>query len=346
MTTARDNLNISKIKPLKTPFEIKSNLPLSTAGSIRVMKDRQQIEKIMEHKSDKFIVIVGPCSIHNTVEALEYASRLKKISAEVNDKLILVMRVYFEKPRTTIGWKGLIFDPELNGSCKMNTGLEKARKLLLDIDELGIPTATEILDPVTVQYIADLICWAAIGARTTESQTHRQLVSGLSMPVGFKNATNGSIRTAVEAAKTAVHEHVFLGLLEDGRSGIFHTSGNKFAHIVLRGGTNGANYGSEHIAYARELMRKNNLIPNIIIDCSHANSGKNAKNQVNVINDILSQKKNGESSIRGIMLESNLNHGSQKITDINALKYGVSITDECIAWEETEQIIKKLNREL
>jgi len=344
--TIRDNLNISKFEPLSSPAELKSSLPLSDAGSQRVMNDRLTVQNILEHKSDKLLVIVGPCSIHDPIEALEYAKRLKKLSLEVDSKLMLIMRVYFEKPRTTIGWKGLIYDPDLDGSCHISKGLSIARKLLLDIDELGLPTATEILDPVTAQYIADLIAWAAIGARTTESQPHRQLVSGLSMPVGFKNSTNGNINTAIEAIGAAIHKHVFLGVLDDGRSGIFHTKGNKYCHVVLRGGNKTENYSSEYIAYTKELMIKNSLIPNIVVDCSHSNSGKIAKNQSKVLRNVISQKKDGEKSIIGVMIESNLNHGKQKVDDTSTIKPGISITDGCIGWEETESLIKELYREL
>ncbi len=338
----RDNLHIAKFEPLASPKELKTLLPLSEAGSMRVIESRNRIQNILEHKSDVFLVMVGPCSIHSPTEAYEYAKRLKKLSLEVNSKLMLVMRVYFEKPRTTIGWKGLIYDPDLDGSCHMSKGLKIARKLLLDIDELGLPTATEMLGPVTAQYIADLVSWTAIGARTTESQTHRQLASGLSMPVGFKNATNGNIRTAIEAIKSAIHKHVFLGVLEDGRSGIFHTTGNKYSHIILRGGKNEPNYGSEYIAYTRELLKKNNLIPSIMLDCSHANSDKNASKQSGVLKDVIAQIKNNERSIVGVMIESNLNHGNQGISNQSSLEYGISITDECIGWQETEDMIREL----
>jgi len=340
--TTRDNLHIEKFEPLASPKELKTLLPLSESGSKRVIDSRNKIQKILDHKSDKFLVIVGPCSIHNPAEAIEYAKRLKKLSIEVSSKLMLIMRVYFEKPRTTVGWKGVIYDPDLDGSCHMSKGLKIARKLLLDIDELGLPTATETLGPVTAQYIADLVSWTAIGARTTESQTHRQLASGLSMPVGFKNSTNGNIQTAVEAIKAAMHKHVFLGVLEDGRSGIFHTTGNKYSHIILRGGSNEPNYGSEYIAYTRELMKKNNIIPSIIVDCSHANSEKKASKQSAVLKNVITQRKDKEKSIVGVMIESNLEHGKQNMNDLSSLKHGISITDECIGWQETEDIIREL----
>ena len=344
--TVRDNLNIANIEPLLSPEELKNTLPLSEAGSKRVMKNRQDLEEILEHKSDRLMVIVGPCSIHNPEEALEYAKRLKTLSEDVSDKLMLIMRVYFEKPRTIVGWKGLIYDPDLDESYKIGKGLEVARKLLLDIDELGLATATEALDPVTTQYIADLVSWAAIGARTTESQTHRQLVSGMSMPVGFKNTTDGSIQVALDAIRSSMHPHAFLGVLDDGRSGIFRTKGNKYAHIVLRGGSNGPNYGSEYTAFTRELMKKAGLTPNIVVDCSHANSGKKAVNQANVVKDLVAQKNAGESSIVGTMIESNLEFGTQKVTDISCIKPGISITDECIGWDETEALIREMHASL
>ncbi len=344
--TVRDNLNIASIEPLLSPADLKEKLPLSEAGSERVMNNRQAVQSILDHKSDRLMVIVGPCSIHNPEEAIEYAKRLVELSKEVDDKLMLIMRVYFEKPRTIVGWKGLIYDPELDESYQIGKGLEIARKLLLDIDELGMATATEALDPVTTQYIADLVSWSAIGARTTESQTHRQLVSGMSMPVGFKNTTDGSIQVAIEAIRSSMHAHAFLGVLDDGRTGIFRTSGNKYAHIVLRGGSNGPNYGSEHIAFTRELMKKGGLTPNIVIDCSHANSGKKAVNQANVVKDLVSQKKAGETSIVGTMIESNLEFGAQKVVDKCSIKPGISITDECIGWDETEKLIREMHAAL
>lgn len=342
----KDNINIAKFEPLLTPFELKTKFPLSLQASEGVTKHREAIQDIMDRKLNKLIVIVGPCSIHSSEEALEYAKKLSSLNKKIEDKILTVMRVYFEKPRTTIGWKGMIYDPDLNESCNMAMGLEKARKLLLQIDELGLPTATEILDPVTAQYIADLISWAAIGARTTESQTHRQLASGLSMPVGFKNTTDGSIKTAVEAIQSAIHKHAFLGLLEDGRSGIFHTKGNAYTHIVLRGGANGPNYTSEYIAYARELLKRMGLKPNIIIDCSHANSNKQASKQKDVLRDVVNQKLSGEKSIIGVMLESNLIYGKQNHAEKEKLKYGISITDECLGWDDTEALLLEIYSQL
>ena len=338
----RNNLNITKIEPLLSPLELKTQLPISKKASDSVANYRQAIKNIMDKKDQRFLIIVGPCSIHSPKEAIEYASKLVLLNNTVQDKLMIIMRVYFEKPRTTTGWKGLIYDPDLNESYNMAKGLFSARQLLLKIDEIGLPTATEILDPVTAQYITDLISWAAIGARTTESQTHRQLASGLSMPVGFKNTTDGSIKTAIEAIQASIHKHAFLGLLEDGRSGIFHTNGNKYSHIVLRGGSNGPNYSSEFIAYTRELLKKLSITPNIIVDCSHANSSKEALKQKTVIVDVIQQKKAGEQSIIGVMLESNLLFGKQTVKKGEKAKYGISITDECLGWKETESLLREI----
>lgn len=338
----RNNLNITKIEPLLSPLELKMQLPLSKKASNAVANYRQTIKNIMDRKDKRFLVIVGPCSIHSLKEAIEYTYRLNSLNNTVQDKMMLIMRVYFEKPRTTTGWKGLIYDPDLNESYNMAKGLYSARQLLIKIDEIGLPTATEILDPVTAQYITDLISWAAIGARTTESQTHRQLASDLSMPVGFKNTTDGSIKTAIEAIQSAIHKHAFLGLLENGRSGIFHTKGNKYSHIVLRGGCNGPNYSSEFVAYTRELLKKLNITPNIIVDCSHANSNKEALKQKAALMDVVKQKKAGEQSIIGVMLESNLLFGKQTVKEGEKAKYGISITDECLGWKETKSLLKDL----
>jgi len=344
MNSKCDNLNIIGIDPLLPPFELRKLYPSSGGSEERIIKNRNEIEEIIDRKSGKFIIIAGPCSIHSPIEAIEYAEKLKTLSKCVDDKLKLIMRVYFEKPRTTVGWKGLIFDPFLDGSDDMETGLKTARKLLTDIDSMGLPVGTEILDTVTAQYIADLISWASIGARTTESQTHRQLASGLSMPVGFKNATNGNINTAVEAIKTAIHKHSFIGILEDGRTGICHTSGNKYAHIVLRGGALGQNYTSEHIAYAKELMKRSELTPSIIVDCSHSNSEKKAINQQKAVDDIMLQKINGETSIIGLMLESNLHFGSQKLihkNDFPHFRWQRSFYDYIIRGEQSLHDIRQ-----
>ena len=266
-----NNINIKSQSPLITPVEVKKLHPALETDIKKVIEAKDSIKHILDNKSDKFMIITGPCSIHNTASAFEYAERLAKINEEVSDKILLVMRVYFEKPRTTVGWKGLIYDPELNNTSDIATGLEMAREIMLEVTRKGLPIATEILEPIIPQYIDDLISWTAIGARTTESQTHRQLTSGLSMPIGFKNATDGDINVAVDAIKTAAHEHSFIGITEEGCVGIFNTRGNGYGHMVLRGGNKGPNYGSEYIAFTKEVMRKNGLDANIIVDCSHAN---------------------------------------------------------------------------
>ncbi len=335
-----NNVNIASRSVLPSPGAIRSELPLSLDAVMKVVESRKQICDIFDKKSDRLLIIVGPCSIHNFDSALEYAKRLKELSEEVKDKIMLVMRVYFEKPRTTVGWKGLIYDPDLNDSYNIEKGIFLARKLMLKIIDVGLPIGTEMLDPILAQYIADAVSWAAIGARTTEAQTHRQLGSGLSMPVGFKNATDGTFQTALDAISTARREHSFIGVLEDGHVGVFRTRGNQYGHIVLRGGNNFSNYGEEYIAGLKVLMRKANLRSNIIVDCSHANSGKIYQHQQYAFRDILQQIKNGEDAISGVMLESNLEPGSQKVVPGKTPAPGVSITDGCIGWDETAELIR------
>lgn len=337
-----DNLNIDSQTPLSSPKQIISAYPASEENLAFIAQARQEVTDILNRKDSRKIMIVGPCSIHNEADAIEYAKRLKTLQEKVSDKLLLVMRVYFEKPRTTIGWKGLIYDPDLNDSYDFEKGLRMARKIMRDVVSLGIPTATEMLDPISAQYIADLVCWSAIGARTTESQTHRQLVSGLSMPTGFKNATTGNIQVACEAIKSASHPHSFIGVLPDGRSGLFHTKGNPNCHVVLRGGSDGPNYGSEYIAFCRELMKKAGLTPNIIVDCSHANCNKVADRQMVVLHDLVQQILEGNEDILGFMMESNILGGNQKVKSGETPKAGLSITDPCISWENTESIITEV----
>ena len=334
-----NNLNIASRSVLSSPGAVRSELPLSLDAVMRVNDARQELCDILDVKSKKLIMIVGPCSIHNPDAALEYARRLQALSDEVRDRIMVIMRVYFEKPRTTIGWKGLIYDPDLNESYNIEKGIFIARKLMLRIVDLGLPVATEMLDPIIAQYIADAVTWAAIGARTTEAQTHRQLGSGLSMPVGFKNATDGSFQIAIDAISTARSEHSFIGVLEDGHVGVFRTRGNPYAHIVLRGG-GGPNYGAEHIAFLKVAMKKAKLPPVIIVDCSHANSGKDYRKQNVVLRDVLNQIKEGETAIAGVMLESNLLPGSQKIKPGEKPDPCISITDGCIGWDETEELIR------
>lgn len=337
-----DNLNIERFSLLSAPDVIKAEIPLSAKAVDNVVAARADLENILSHRDPRLIVIAGPCSIHQRGDALDYARRLRQLAADVADQLFLIMRVYFEKPRTTVGWKGLIYDPGLNNSYDIEAGLRLARHILLDIAELGLPAATEILEPIIPQYITDLVTWTAIGARTTESQTHRQMASGISVPVGFKNATDGSMRIAIDAIKTAMSPHSFIGITGEGKVGVFRTRGNAFGHMILRGGSNGPNYGSEHIAFAREIMRKAGLVPNIIVDCSHGNSGKDPRQQATAMRDVLLQLRNGEHAIRGVMLESNLATGRQDIpAKTDDLRPGVSVTDACLGWAETESLIRE-----
>jgi 3-deoxy-7-phosphoheptulonate synthase len=339
-----NNVNIDKILPLPSPSVLKAGLPISEQQAANVLNDRKTVEDILSGRSDKIMIIAGPCSIHNNDEAIEYAGRLKKLAEKVQDKIFIIMRVYFEKPRTTVGWKGLIYDPDINDSYNIKKGLLTARQLLLEIIASGMPVGTEMLDPIIPQYIADTVTWAAIGARTTESQTHRQMASGLSMPVGFKNATDGTVQAALDAIKAASAHHSFIGLTEDGQAGIFRTKGNAFGHIVLRGGDRMPNFAAEHIAFTKVAMQRQGLEQNIIIDCSHANSNKKFELQSVAFRDAVDQIIAGDSSIKGMMLESNICEGNQKISE--NLQSGVSITDACIGWEETEQLINAAYKKL
>lgn len=337
------NVNIERESPLPTPHEIRSELPMTAAATESIYHARHAVERIIQRKDKRMLVICGPCSIDSIPAALEYAAGLKSIQQEVSSKLMLIMRTYFEKPRTTVGWKGMIYDPDLDQSFNIEKGLRLARKLLQDLADMELPAATEFLDPIIPQYFADLITWASIGARTSESQIHRQLCSGLSMPVGFKNATDGSIAVAIDAIKTAAARHSFLGVINDGRTGVFSTKGNKFGHLVLRGGIHATNYGSENIAFARELMRKQGLIPSVVIDCSHANSMRQPLNQLNVLRDIAGQINAGEKAISGVMIESYIKTGRQDIADQKGKMIpGLSVTDPCLGWLETKQAVLDL----
>ena len=333
-----NNINISSRSPLTSPKAIKSELPLSLDAVAKVVSARQEICDILDGKIKKFMMIVGPCSIHNRDSALKYARKLNELREKVSDKIFIVMRVYFEKPRTTIGWKGMIYDPDINGSYNIEQGLFLARKLLLQIVDLGLPVGTEMLDLIIPQYVSDAVSWAAIGARTTESQTHRQLASGLSMPVGFKNATDGNVQVAIDAIRTANSEHSFIGVTEEGQIGVFRTSGNSYGHIVLRGG-NQPNYSAEHIAFLKVALNKAKIKCGIVVDCSHANSAKQYDRQRIALEDVIQQIRDGEDRIAGVMLESNLKPGSQKIVIGETPDPEVSITDACIGWEETEELI-------
>ena len=334
------NINILSKAPLLSPGEIKSELPLSLDAVAKVVESRKTICNILDHKSNKQMMIVGPCSIHDPDSAIEYARRLKKLSDQVEDRIMLIMRVYFEKPRTTVGWKGLIYDPDLNGTYNIEKGIFQARKLMLKIVDIGLPTASEMLDPILPQYLADSLVWAAIGARTTESQTHRQMASGLSMPVGFKNATDGSCQAAIDAISTARNKHSFIGINEDGLVGVFRTKGNPYCHIVLRGGDH-PNFSAEYIAFVKVALKKVGLPANIVVDCSHANSNKDYKKQRIALDDVINQIVAGEKAIVGTMLESNLLEGRQDIVQGKKPVAGISITDACIGWDETEELIRK-----
>ena len=337
---------IESSQPLSTPACAKQQLPLTETATASVRRGRQAIQNILTGQDSRKFVIVGPCSIHSTEAALDYAKRLKQLADKVSDRLLLVMRVYFEKPRTTVGWKGLINDPDLDGSFNMQKGLMSARSLLLSLAEIGLPTATEALDPITPQYLSDLITWSAIGARTTESQTHREMASGLSMPVGFKNSTNGNIKIALDAMLSSRESHRFLGINQVGQVSTFKTRGNQYGHLILRGGDR-PNYDAATVTYAEEKLRQSELPQKLVIDCSHGNSYKNHKLQAAVVEDVLQQISDGNRSIVGMMLESNLHEGNQSFSkDASALKYGVSITDKCIGWDETEQLILSAHKQL
>ncbi|ERP95229.1 phospho-2-dehydro-3-deoxyheptonate aldolase [Marinobacter sp. ES-1] len=342
-----ENLNVASQEPLITPEALKSELPLSDKAAETVANGRQAIYDIMDGKDHRLFIVVGPCSIHDVDAARDYANRLKKLADEVSDTLLLVMRVYFEKPRTTVGWKGLINDPHLNDTFDIEQGLHIGRRLLLDINELGLPTATEALDPISPQYLQDTIAWSAIGARTTESQTHREMSSGLSMAIGFKNGTDGSLDVAVNAMKSVSHPHSFLGIDQQGKGAIIRTKGNNYGHVVLRGGGGKPNYDSVNVALCEQALEKAGLRKSIMVDCSHANSSKDPAIQPLVMQDVTHQILEGNTSIQSLMVESNINWGNQSIPENLAdLKYGVSVTDACIDWETTEKAIRTMREKL
>jgi len=337
-----DDLKISSMRELITPKEIINELPMSTRAVETVVETRQEIINILNRKDKRLLLIVGPCSIHDVTAAHEYAERLLAVKKDVSENILIIMRVYFEKPRTVIGWKGLINDPDLDNSFNINKGIKIARKLLIDLAEMGVPSGHEYLDLISPQYVSDLVCWGAIGARTTESQSHRELASGLSCPVGFKNGTDGGIQIAIDAIKAASKEHNFLSVTKEGKSAIFSTTGNKDCHIILRGGKN-TNYGAQDVEAVSKALDKNSLDPQIMIDASHANSKKDFQKQRLVAEDIAEQILNGNKNIFGVMLESNLLEGKQDISNKDNLVYGKSITDACIGWDETEELIRLLS---
>jgi 3-deoxy-7-phosphoheptulonate synthase len=343
MTPNTDNINIASNTALITPAALKKAVPASEVALSTVSHGRDTIRAILDRKDPRLFVVIGPCSIHDTAAAIDYAKRLKTLATELDDTLFIVMRAYFEKPRTTVGWKGLINDPYLNDSFKIEDGLQIARKLLIDLSEIGLPLATEALDPISPQYLQDLISWSAIGARTTESQTHREMSSGLSGPVGFKNGTDGGLEVAINALGSVAHPHRFLGINSDGAVSVVETKGNAYAHVVLRGGSKGPNFDSVHVALAEQELEAAGLAKNIMIDTSHANSNKDHKQQPLVLDNIAHQIADGNQSIVGVMIESNIGAGNQKVpADLSELQYGVSITDKCIDWETTEQSLRKM----
>ncbi|SUO94828.1 Phospho-2-dehydro-3-deoxyheptonate aldolase, Tyr-sensitive [Suttonella ornithocola] len=341
------NLRVSEQHPLLSPQALASAHPLTEAAKQTVLAGRSAIRDILDHKDSRKMIVVGPCSIHDVSAAMEYAKRLKALADKVSDVFLIIMRVYFEKPRTTVGWKGLINDPDLDDTFHIEKGLHIARQLLIDINDLGLPAGTEALDPITPQYIGDLISWTAIGARTAESQTHREMSSGLSTPIGFKNSTDGSLYVAINAIESASRPHSFLGIDVNGVTAITRSLGNRYGHVVLRGGNHGPNYDSVNVAICEEVLAKKGLPANLIIDCSHANSNKDPQRQPLVMKDVIHQIAEGNQSIVGLMLESHLHAGNQSLSaDLSQLKYGVSITDGCIDWETTEAAILSAYQQL
>ena len=338
-TITRD-VDIQSTVPLVTPKDLVNDLPAPPNVESTVAAGRNQVRQILNGTDSRFMVIVGPCSIHDEEAALEYAERLYRYSQSLADRLVVVMRVYFEKPRTTTGWKGLIYDPHLDCSFDIEAGLRRARRLLLSLADMGIHAGTEFLDPIVPQYLADLVSWATIGARTTESQTHRQMASGLTMPVGFKNGTDGNVQVAIDAAVCARSPHRFLGMDAEGRAAVIRTRGNPDPHLVLRGGKHGPNFNQAAITQAQKQLREAGVSPRLLVDCSHGNSNKEHRNQSSALIDVVNQRMKGNKHIAGCMLESNLNPGNQRLEgNSSRLKYGVSITDACIGWDETEELL-------
>ena len=342
MNYSTDNTRIIDRRKVPAPYELVNKYPIDDEIAKLVYGTRNQVSQILHDKDDRVFVVVGPCSIHDPESAIEYANKLLNESKNFNENLLIIMRVYFEKPRTTIGWKGLINDPHLDGTYDINTGLRRARGLLRYLALNGIPSATELLDPIVPQYIADLISWTAIGARTTESQTHREMASGLSMPIGFKNGTDGSVTTAINAMQSAARSHHFLGVNSDGFASIVNTTGNPDTHIVLRGGAKGPNFDNHHITDISSNLSKNHLPQKMMIDCSHGNSNKDFRKQSDVLDNISQQLRQGEKNILGIMLESHLREGNQKLEKNAELEYGKSITDACIDIKTTHELLSKL----
>jgi 3-deoxy-7-phosphoheptulonate synthase len=336
------NLRVLGVNPLLSPVTLQKDVPLSDVASETVARGRQQVSAILSGTDDRLLVVVGPCSVHDPAAATDYAKRLKTVADELSHDLCVVMRVYFEKPRTTVGWKGLINDPNLDGTFQINEGLRVARSLLRDINDLGLPCGSEFLDPISPQFISGLISWGAIGARTTESQTHRELASGLSMPIGFKNGTTGNVQIAIDAVLSSSHPHHFLGVTEEGMAGIVSTAGNPDCHVILRGSTGGPNYEDSHIEQAATGLLKAGQRPCVMVDASHGNSSKDHKKQVLVANALAEQLAAGQRYLIGVMLESFLVEGNQKLSDKSKLCYGQSITDACLSWDDTVPALQAL----
>ncbi|OOV87757.1 3-deoxy-7-phosphoheptulonate synthase [Oceanospirillum linum] len=345
--TRLTNVNVVSQDVLITPEELKKEIPLTDPARASVVEGRETIQNILDGKDQRLFVVVGPCSIHDIDAAKDYAKRLKALSDKVSDTLYIVMRVYFEKPRTTVGWKGLINDPHLDDSFQLEEGLHIGRQLLVDLAEMGLPLATEALDPISPQYLQDVIAWSAIGARTTESQTHREMTSGLSMPIGFKNGTDGGLEVATNALQSASHPHSFLGINQAGQVAVIRTKGNQYGHVVLRGGNGKPNYDSVSVALCEQDLEKAKLPKNIMIDCSHANSNKDPALQPLVMENVTHQILDGNQSIVGLMIESNIGWGNQKMSpNRDEMAYGVSITDACIDWDTTEETLLKMAEKL
>jgi 3-deoxy-7-phosphoheptulonate synthase len=336
-----ENLNVAALDVMPSPDEVKAHVPLDEPAARTVVEGRRTLEAILDRRDPRLFVVVGPCSIHDPVAGLEYARRLRALADEVSRTLYLVMRVYFEKPRTSVGWKGFINDPHMDDSFRIDEGMERARRFLLDVNELGLPAGTEALDPIAPQYYGDLVAWTAIGARTSESQTHREMSSGLSTPVGFKNGTDGDLEPAVNGIVSAASAHAFLGINGQGRSAVVRTRGNRYGHIVLRGGGGRPNYDTVSIALAEDALAKAKLARNIVVDCSHANSRKKPELQPLVLRDVVHQIREGNRSVVGFMLESFLEPGNQPIpADLSQLRYGCSVTDACIGWDATAETLR------
>ena len=347
LETQLDNVNVEQMTEIPSPDEVYERIPLTDAAAGTVLAGRNALRAILDRKDPRLFVVVGPCSIHDPEAALDYARRLKRLADEVRDTLVLVMRVYFEKPRTSVGWKGFVNDPFMDDSFRIDEGIARARTLLMKLAELGLPTGSEALDPICPQYFAELISWYAIGARTSESQTHREMASGLSAPVGFKNGTDGGLDVAINAIKSAAQPHGFLGVNPAGKTSVIRSRGNRYGHLVLRGGGGRPNYDTVSVRLAEQGLAKAGLAPNMVVDCSHANSMKDPLLQPLVFNDCAHQILEGNRSIVGMMLESNLEAGSQEIPeDRSQLRYGVSVTDACIDWTSTEELLRRAHRDL